>query len=54
MNKSILRNYTFILLLLACAQCAALASTLEGTVLDPSRQAGAWSPNQHPAIAHCH
>jgi outer membrane cobalamin receptor len=36
MNKSILRNCTFILLLLACAQCAALASTLEGTVLDPS------------------
>ncbi len=36
MNKSILRNCTFILLLLACAQYAALASTLEGTVLDPS------------------
>ena len=36
MNKSILRNCTFILLLLACAQYAALAATLEGTVLDPS------------------
>ena len=36
MNKSILRNYIFILLLLACAQYAALAATLEGTVLDPS------------------
>ena len=36
MNKSILRNCTFILLLLACAGHAALAATLEGTVLDPS------------------
>jgi outer membrane cobalamin receptor len=36
MNSSILRNCTFILLLLACAECAALAATLEGTVLDPS------------------
>ena len=36
MNKSILRNCTFALLLLACAEYAALATTLEGTVLDPS------------------
>ena len=36
MKKSILRNCTFIFLLLACAEYAGLAATLEGTVLDPS------------------
>jgi len=36
MNRPILKNCTFLLLLMACAAHAAPASTLEGTVLDPS------------------
>lgn len=36
MNKTILKYSTFLLLILACTACSALAATLEGTALDPS------------------